>query len=173
MIWRRTAGAGCLKGQPVNQISCRCGGPLVDKQSTKHTDQTQDHNTWVSTLAHPQLTGGFHAVNSENMPLCWTNLSNSFKPGQILKALSSTPSQQSSSLNNSRPGPAWRPRGKSSRAFIKTYDARCKRRRLTLVGNYRTVSWGRFWPQHLRLLPWSPRQHGMSPGFSGLQPSHF
>lgn len=70
-IWRRTAGAGCLKGQPVNQISCRCGGPLVDKRSTKLTDQTQDHNAWISTLVHPRLTGGFHTTILESILCCY------------------------------------------------------------------------------------------------------
>lgn len=112
---------------------------------------------------------GFNVYNSEKnaFMLYW-----SLKPGQIYKTLSSTPSQQSSSLNNSgsRPGPARKPRGKSNCICIKTY-ARCKFR-LMVVGNCRTVSWGRFSPQHIGLLLWSPWQHRMSSRFSRLQPPH-
>lgn len=49
------------------------------------------------------------------MSLFETNLFAPFEPGQIHKTLSSTPSQPSSSVISSRPGPARRPRGGESK----------------------------------------------------------
>ncbi|XP_011612576.2 protein Daple [Takifugu rubripes] len=91
-----------------------------DKQDGAHTHS--NHNHHISTPSPGPLSPALTPINrglAERSRGFYRNSTGSNETingedgpaGQILKALSSTPSQQSSSLNNSRPGPARRPRG--------------------------------------------------------------